>query len=412
MNRTMIAVGLTMAFLVLGSCLAILPADAAGDPWIGDITICSDGSISPSNAPRKVSGCNYKMKDNVIGTITIDKDDVTLNGNGYRLYGPGYDAGYKVGVNVSYNEGIMVKNMIIEDFRHGINLLCVNDSIIKDNMISGVLNGIRLDSSNDNIIRENTISELHYGIALRDCDNNNIVLNGIFGKNSDYPDVGIGFWEGCDENMIKDNMIYDLVGTGIYLQTSCNENMIKNNLIENCGWGIILVDECSYNTIRGNVITTGTFGILFYYDSCFNKVIDNWIEDFYGAIAFAFGSGYNLVKLNYFYQNEYGIDIEYADNNTYRENIVENGTYAFFIEEAFNNVIFHNDIIDYEFAFDTVSYWGNPGTSELHNTWDNGKGEGNYWDDYTGSDTDGDGIGDTDLPHNGVDNYPLTSRYN
>ena len=42
--------------------------------------------------------------------------------------------------------------------------------------------------------------------------------------------------------------------------------------------------------------------------------------------------------------------------------------------------------------------------------WDNGA-EGNYWSDYAGEDLDGDGIGDTLLPHQGIDNYPLMRPY-
>ena len=42
------------------------------------------------------------------------------------------------------------------------------------------------------------------------------------------------------------------------------------------------------------------------------------------------------------------------------------------------------------------------------NTWDNGK-IGNYWDDYTGPDANGDGVGDTSYQVNGgsSERFPL-----
>jgi nitrous oxidase accessory protein NosD len=49
------------------------------------------------------------------------------------------------------------------------------------------------------------------------------------------------------------------------------------------------------------------------------------------------------------------------------------------------------------------------------NIWhDNILKEGNYWDDYTGNDTDGDGIGDTPYDISGGANqdiYPLMQPY-
>jgi hypothetical protein len=71
------------------------------------------------------------------------------------------------------------------------------------------------------------------------------------------------------------------------------------------------------------------------------------------------------------------------------------------IERSENNTFFHNNLIDNKRQAD-----------DYKNVWDNGV-EGNYWSDYSGSDSDGDGIGDTPyyIPTDAQDRYPLMAPY-
>jgi len=135
-------------------------------------------------------------------------------------------------------------------------------------------------------------------------------------------------------------------------------------------------------------------------------------------------SSNNTISNNSIANTTKGIDIGPGyENNTIIWNNISYNKYAIRVQDATKNKIFLNMIafnergillccgsignMVYLNTFKGNSVWN--GYDLFHNQWDNGS-VGNYWDDYIGSDNDGDGIGDT--PYNitgdrNQDNYPL-----
>jgi len=87
-----------------------------------------------------------------------------------------------------------------------------------------------------------------------------------------------------------------------------------------------------------------------------------------------------------------GITLENTNNCITIENSVHDTrnaaywNYALHLERSKDNIIYHNN-----FYNNDKQVWVSSGYA---NVWDNGA-EGNYWDDYDGTDSSGDGIGDT-----------------
>jgi parallel beta-helix repeat protein len=150
---------------------------------------------------------------------------------------------------------------------------------------------------------------------------------------------------------------------GIYLINTHNCS-IKNNIIRNIEYfGIFVGNGTQTNTqIKNNIIDNNSKGIWLYYGT-FNTIIEN-------------------------------------------NNIINNNCGLSINSDSHSNLIYHNNFINNNANADD-----NNGT----NTWDNGyPSGGNYWSDYIGSDTNGDGIGDT--PYNipggsNQDLYPLMTLY-
>jgi parallel beta-helix repeat protein len=96
-----------------------------------------------------------------------------------------------------------------------------------------------------------------------------------------------------------------------------------------------------------------------------------------------------------------GINVS-SNGNRITCNTIANNSYGIVLANSSANALFHNNLIYNTHQVHLLN--------TLDSTWDNGC-EGNYWSNYNGTDIDRDGVGDTYLSWEGVDNYPLMNPY-
>jgi len=162
----------------------------------------------------------------------------------------------------------------------------------------------------------------------------------------------------------------------------------QNTIIDGKSNGDVIFLDPSSNYVNISGFTIQNSGIDRYdeginIDSDFNKIIGNIVKDCNCGMSLDYWAHNCLIQDNIFTSNNKGISV-----------------YSVFPN---NNLIFHNN-----FVKNTMSSYDNS-----NGLWDY-NGQGNYWDDYTGNDNNGDGIGDTpyNIPGGSTqDNYPLMKPY-
>ena len=97
------------------------------------------------------------------------------------------------------------------------------------------------------------------------------------------------------------------------------------------------------------------------------------------------------------------IDLDASSDNTIEYNIVSDNCCGISLSYSKNNEIHHNDFIN-----NWIQASNDPSFEPPPNNWDY-----NYWSDYNGTDSDGDGYGDTPYKSRGfVDHHPLMNPVN
>ena len=287
-------------------------------------------------------------------------------------------------------------------FSSGINLQGSHNNTITGNDIAEYDYGLAiiLNKSIGNIVTENPILNCYNGIWVHSSYNNSIIGNNVTINDDIFVRVNENVMQGScglrlfssSNNVIAGNNISD-VPNGIRIKSASHFNQVENNtLTNNIYWGLALTDDANNNTLVGNNLLHNINGLEVGF--CSNNTIKN-----------------NCITANH----DYGIYLYNASTNKITaNNITDNQVGAYFTNSS-NNIVYHNNFLNNPKHVSVITSSGE--LSALINAFDNGfPSGGNYWDDYTGTDSNNDGIGDTPYivsKHgDNTDNYPIIETIN
>ncbi|MGQ9624901.1 MAG: right-handed parallel beta-helix repeat-containing protein, partial [Candidatus Bathycorpusculaceae bacterium] len=184
-------------------------------------------------------------------------------------------------------------------------------------------------------------------------------------------------------------------GSGIFIGIASNCLVYDNKIIDN--WDGVSIHYATNNTVVGNIVSNNFNGI--FARSVTNSVIsDNTITSNTLGVSLSFSTANVISRNDISYNNIAGIAFEHSKANNVYYNTVRNNYKGMILISCEKNVIYCNSFnnMPYQVSSDSSDIWSH-------------EGEGNYWSDYAGGDSDGDGIGDGPyiIDTRNVDNFPL-----
>jgi parallel beta-helix repeat protein len=341
---------------------------------------------------------------------------ISLSSTGSNYIFDTYFHNNSMGIDSWFSDRDVISGCKFTDNWAGTYLLGFTNGTLTDNVFSNNFFAT-YSFSNGCELRNNTFLNCTYNFVLPDyylphdldIDSSNTIEGSSIYVFSNVSDMEISPDSG-----------YDDMG---YLAIFNSQNVSINNIsIHNNGQGLLLSNSNNC-TIENSRFSDNIRGIALF-GSSGNRINNCDLIDNKDGIVIWDGSEGNVLQNSNIINCNVGVWLSRGNNNTVNDCIISNNSLGIRCrgientimnciisnnEEGINatglrNRIFHNNFIQNE-----VHAVDDDGDDQ----WDDGQTGGNFWDDYTGLDDGsnnriaGDGIGDTELPHLDLDNFPF-----
>ena len=386
-----------------------------------DGSVWADSLYPPCTIAKQGNTNEYWLTDNM-GTqyqkphlIIIQKSNMVLDGKGFY---------YNLNFNAFWGEAIIlehVDNVTIKNFSY---IRAWGNTIWAQSCTNITIENITFKSIWDGILLQ--------GTQNNPCDNS-FIRNCTFPRNGRHCIHGQYAHHTKINNVICSNYpVTNGMDSGICME-SCYTFLISNCTIENSMQDGIMVWKCHLTPYiinctfinnsqyyAGQAIDIGlSSGV-----RVINNTITGHIYSQPSPYPSSVGIGlYNTggpcrLICNNITNNDIGILIGNNGNHLIKANTLRDNSVGIQIHDSYpysagNNKIYLNNFVDNSIQYKEFQI--NPGA--ITNIWKHPDYcLGNYWSDYTGEDTNDDGVGDTNIPHPYIDqsnnyfqldNYPL-----
>jgi hypothetical protein len=330
--------------LVLLTIVLIVPLNPVNSQTQQNpITINPDGSVSGTDKIRQDAN-TYTLTANLTIPITINKDNIVLDGAGFTLQGSNKMLENNNGVSLTGKSKIIIENLSIIGFDNAIILNNSRNCVIQGNKIDGNNNqGININNSQEIWVNQNSLEATS--------------LFALYAYNTNY-------------TLFTENTISNNFGGGLYITANIKSkdynlsplnSVISNNLFAYNSRNSAGYDDISIHgsnvTVIGNEIS-----------------IDNPISSSSGL--YFDGNNISVAKNNF--TNCWNAIAYFGENNTFTQNnFVKNNRVAFTNGVDLSNVFFLNNFIDNDLMVIQLYMFTDPSSPR----WNNGT-FGNYYSDY------------------------------